>query len=87
MITPISTDLVYNIKDIVPSVKYFDSDGNELAEADPWILDISVSGTDVSYDVDENNSGTDRKAELTLSITDADKISTIAIQTIVQKSK
>lgn len=87
VITPISTDLVYNIKDIVPSVKYFDSDGNELAEAEPWILNIAVSGTEVTYDVEENNTGADRKAELTLSITDADKISTIAIQTIVQKSK
>lgn len=85
--TPLSTDLVYNIGDIISMVTYIDEDGQELENTEAWLENIMVSSSEVTYEVSENNTGAARKAKLTLSITDADGILTTAIQEIVQESK
>lgn len=78
---PFATDMIYNISEVVAKVNYSGSDSG-------WIGDIAVECDKISFDLDENSSGAERRAEISLSHEDATgHVRSSSIELIQDKSK
>lgn len=78
---PVSTDLIYMTDAFRTKAVYYNDEGDEIEVSAPWISDITVSKSEVTYVVSENTSGANRNAQIVLSVMDAeDKEFTAALK-------
>lgn len=73
--SPMSTNLSFCLEDIRAKAAYYNEDGSqagtyEVGSPEGWISSYSVSEDKVSFTVDENGTGSDRKADIFFYVTD-----------------
>lgn len=91
---PMTTNLAFCLEEIKARAVYYDAQGNEAGtyeigseEAGAWVKGYSVAADEVTFQLAENASSADRKADLVWYVTDASGVETRSIINLVQSKQ